>query len=240
MTTRHAPTADLDERDPSGLAHHFQDLGQQHEANTLGMWAFLATEVLFFGGLLMAYTVYRIWYLPAFAEVSHHLYLWIGVTNTAVLLTSSFFMALAVHAARLGKRRQLVAFLILTIVLGLAFLGLKGIEYYLDVGEHLFPGRIFNTAPWEPGFWSVDIHTAAGREFLRQAELFLIFYYILTGIHATHMVIGLGVLLVLTVKAAKGRYTATYNDPVDIAGLYWHFVDIVWIFLLPLLYMVRK
>lgn len=243
-TVQHAPTADSDQHDQTGLAHHFQDLGQQHETATLGMWAFLATEVLFFSGMFMAYTVYRIWYPDSFAAVSHHLYLSIGVTNTAVLLTSSFFMALAVHAARMGHRRQLVTFLILTIVLGLAFLGIKGFEYYKDVQENLFPGRIFNSAEWEPGFWkvngdAVDITTEAGQQFLRQAELFLVFYYIMTGIHGVHMMVGLGVMVVLVVKAYKGKYTATWNDPVDVAGLYWHFVDVIWIFLLPLLYMVR-
>lgn len=239
MTIQHAPTADSSQRDQTGLAHHFQDLAQQHEAATLGMWGFLATEVLFFGGLFMAYTVYRIWYADAFSAVSHHLYLWLGVTNTAVLLTSSFFMALAVHAAKMGRQRQLVLFLVLTVLLGMTFLGIKGVEYYKDVQENLFPGRIFNTAEWEPGFWPVDITTDAGQRFLRQAELFLVFYYIFTGIHSVHMMIGLGIMIVLTVKAYRGKYTAQFNDPVDVAGLYWHFVDLIWIFLLPLLYMVR-
>ncbi len=250
MTTDHPATLDAHDKGPHdsgqprpapyGLAHHFEDLGQQHEAATLGMWAFLATEILFFGAVFLAYSVYRHAYPQPFAAASHHLYLWIGVTNTAVLLTSSFAMVLAVHAAKTGNRRQLVGFLVITILLGMAFLGIKGFEYYKDVQEHLFPGKIFNLHDWEAGFWPVDVKSAAGIEFLRHAELFLVFYYIMTAIHATHMVVGLAIMGILAVKAWRGRYTAEYNDPVDMAGLYWHFVDIVWIFLLPLLYMVRN
>jgi len=228
----------LDHKHVHGLAHHFNDMPQQHEAATLGMWAFLATEVLFFGGVLGGYAVYRSRYGAAFAAGSHHLYLWIGVINTAVLLTSSFMMALAVHAAKLGQRKKLVTFLILTILLGLAFLGIKAVEYYLDYREHLVPGSIFE-ANWHELFPHIDTAYPGSIMFLRNVQLFLMFYYIMTGIHAVHMIVGISIMIVLTVKSARGRYSAEYNSPIDMAGLYWHFVDIVWIFLLPLLYMVQ-
>lgn len=228
----------LDHHHVQGLAHHFNDMDQQHEAATLGMWAFLATEVLFFGGALGAYAVYRSRYGEAFAAASHHLYLWIGVINTAVLLTSSFLMALAVHAAKTGRRKQLVSYLIFTILLGLAFLCIKAGEYYLDYHEHLVPGSIFE-ANWHEIFPNIDPAHPGSLMFLRNVQLFLVFYYILTGIHAVHMIVGISVMIVLVVKAARGRYSAEYNSPIDMAGLYWHFVDIVWIFLLPLLYMVQ-
>jgi cytochrome c oxidase subunit 3 len=228
----------LDHHHVKGLAHHFDDMDQQHEAATLGMWAFLATEVLFFGGALAGYAVYRSRYGDAFAAASHHLYLWIGVINTAVLLTSSFMMALAVNAAKQGNRKKIVTFLILTILLGLAFLCIKGIEYYLDYREHLVPGNIFE-ANWHEIFPHIDGAHPGSMMFLRQVQLFLMFYYILTGIHAVHMIVGISVMIVLAVKASRGRYTAEYNSPIDMAGLYWHFVDVVWIFLLPLLYMVQ-
>lgn len=224
-----------------GLAHHFKDLTQQHESATLGMWTFLATEVLFFGGVITSYAIYRHAYPAAYGAASHELYLSIGAVNTAILLTSSFMMALAVRAAQLGHRRQLVGFLLLTMAFGTAFLALKGVEYTLDYHEKMVPGTIFRQGAIERShgvFAQYNWANPADQAFLRHVELFLGFYYVLTGIHAVHMTVGLGVLAVLTVKAWRGRYTADWNNPVDMAGLYWHFVDIVWIFLLPLLYMV--
>jgi cytochrome c oxidase subunit 3 len=208
----------------SALAHQFDDLEQQSEAATLGMWAFLVTEVLFFGGLFLGYVVYRSSYPEAFASGSHHLDVALGAVNTAVLIGSSLTMALAVHAAQVGRQKELVLFLLGTILLGAVFLGIKGVEYAHKFAEHLVPG---------PSFVFAGPHA-------HQAQLFFSFYFAMTGLHAAHMVIGIGVLAVLTVMAWGGRFSAAYYAPVEISGLYWHFVDIVWIFLFPLLYLIGR
>jgi cytochrome c oxidase subunit 3 len=206
------------------LKHHFEDAHQQREASTLGMWVFLATEVLFFGGLIAAYLVYRVWYPSAFGEASRHLHLTFGVTNTAILITSSLTMALAVHASATGRRAPLAGYLVLTMALGAAFLGIKGVEYYQKFAEHLIPGAAFRFEGIDP----------------THAQLFFSLYFALTGLHALHMVIGLSVLAVILVMALRGRFTAAWHTPVEISGLYWHFVDIVWIFLFPLLYLIGR
>ena len=208
---------------PSALAHHFEDLEQQHEAASLGMWLFLATEVMFFGGVFVAYTVYRGMYLPGFEVGSHHLSIKLGAFNTVILLCSSLTMALAVRAASLGKRRHLITFLVLTLLLGLTFVGVKLVfEWYHDYETGLAPG----------------LNWTLGGPHARGAQLFFVFYFTLTGIHALHMVIGVGILLVLIVLAAKGRFTPENSNAVEMAGLYWHFVDVIWIFLFPLLYLI--
>jgi cytochrome c oxidase subunit 3 len=206
------------------LAHHFDDLAQQKEAATLGMWVFLVTEVLFFGGLFMVYTVYRRWYPEAFAAASHELDVVLGTVNTAVLITSSLTMALAVHAAQLGKRRLLMTLLVATMALGVVFLGIKSVEYYHKFAEHHVPG---------PGF-------QFEREYVRQAQLFFSLYFLMTGLHALHMIIGLGIMMWMLVWSWRGTITAEYYSPIEISGLYWHFVDIVWIFLFPLLYLLGR
>jgi cytochrome c oxidase subunit III len=205
-------------------AHQFDDEAQQHEASWLGMWVFLATEVMFFGGMFTGYTLYRSAYPQGFASASNHLDLWLGTINTAVLIGSSFTMALAVRAAQLGQKRPIIVFLILTMVLGAAFLGIKFTEYYAKFEEHLVPGSAF----------------AYERSLLSSAEIFFSFYFAMTGMHALHMMIGLGLLTVLIVNAGRGRFSVGYNTPVELVGLYWHFVDIVWIFLFPLLYLVGR
>jgi cytochrome c oxidase subunit 3 len=205
-------------------AHQFDDLGQQYEAANLGMWAFLATEILFFGGLFLGYTVYRAAYPAAFAEGSHHLDIMLGSINTAVLIGSSLTMALAVHSAQVGKRQALVGFLGLTMLLGLVFLSIKFVEYGHKFAEALVPGADFvYSGPSTP-----------------QVQLFFAFYFIMTGLHALHMVIGIGLLGVLAWLAWRDYFSAQYYTPVEIAGLYWHFVDIVWIFLFPLLYLIGR
>ena len=207
----------------SALAHHFEDLEQQHEASSLGMWVFLATEIMFFGGVFTAYTVYRALYLPGFEVGSHHLSVKIGALNTIILLGSSFTMALAVRAASLGRRRDLIAFLFLTLLLGLAFLGIKFyIEWYHDYLDGFAPGLNWRF---------VGQH-------VRGAQLFFVFYFTLTGIHAVHMIIGIGVISVLIAMAARGRFSSENSNAIEMTGLYWHFVDIIWIFLLPLLYLI--
>ena len=208
-----------------GLAHHFDTLDQQTEATTLGMWVFLVTEVLFFGGLFMVYTVYRNWYPEAFAAGSHSLDITLGAVNTAVLITSSLTMALAVHAAQLGQRKLLMLFLVATMALGAVFLGIKGVEYYAKFEEHHVPG---------PGFRFEEPQFAA------HAQIFFSLYFLMTGLHALHMIIGFGIMLFMLGWTWKGSITAEYYAPIEIAGLYWHFVDIVWIFLFPLLYLIGR
>jgi cytochrome c oxidase subunit 3 len=223
------------------LAHHFDDLGQQKEASTLGMWVFLVTEVLFFGGLFLTYTIYRGLFPAAFAAASHHLDVTLGAINTAVLITSSLTMALAVRAAQLGDRKTLLTFLVLTMILGGAFLGIKSVEYYGKFAEcragescHI-PGPAFKFERARAGEPS---HTS--REDAQHAQLFFSLYFLMTGLHALHMVIGIGIMLVMFWWAWRGTITADYNSPIEISGLYWHFVDIVWIFLFPLLYLIGR
>ena len=204
------------------LAHQFDDAAQQHESSTLGMWIFLATEIMFFGGLFAAYTVYRVLHPAAFEAASHHLDITLGALNTAVLLTSSLTMALAVRCAQIGKRRDTVIFLITTMLLGAAFLGIKGTEYYQKYLDHLVPGPSFSF-PGPPS---------------HGAEMFFYLYFAMTGLHAIHMIAGLGVMSVMVIQTARGRFTPAYYTPLEVAGLYWHFVDIIWIFLFPLLYLI--
>jgi cytochrome c oxidase subunit 3 len=206
------------------LAHQFDDLDQQREAATLGMWVFLVTEVLFFGGLFTVYLVYRSMYPAAFAAASHELLLWAGTTNTAVLITSSLTMALAVHAAQTGERRLLLVFLGITMLLGLTFLGIKAFEYYTEFVEHHVPGLAFQFEP----------------EHFEHAQIFFSLYFVMTGLHALHMIIGLGIMAVMFVLSLHGIITKDYYNPIEVSGLYWHFVDIVWIFLFPLLYLIAR
>ena len=208
----------------SVLAHHFDTLEQQREAASLGMWIFLAQEVMFFGGLFLAYAVYRHTYPGVFAEASHHLDVRLGGINTAILIGSSLTMALAVYGSQTGKRRMLIAFLILTIVLGSAFLGIKAVEYHHKYEDGLIPGLGFHY----PG------------PNAKQAQLFFGLYFAMTGMHALHMVVGIVLLFWLIFEARKGRFTPEYHSPVENFGLYWHFVDIVWIFLFPLLYLIAR
>jgi cytochrome c oxidase subunit III len=223
------------------LAHQFDDLAQQHEAGSLGMWVFLVTEIMFFGGLFCAYTIYRSLYLEGFVAGSHILNVKLGATNTTVLIASSLTMALAVHAAQLGKRKALITFLLLTILLGLVFLGIKYVEYHDKYVERVIPcesvacsdlGLVFG--PQGEILKSINrLHAP-----LPHVELYFCFYFFMTGMHALHMVIGIGIMTVLIGMARRGKFSARYYAPVEIAGLYWHFVDIVWIFLFPLLYLI--
>jgi cytochrome c oxidase subunit 3 len=200
------------------------NLEQQHEASTLGMWAFLITEIMFFGGLFTLFIVYVSAYAEAFAAGSHHLDVALGATNTAVLIGSSLTMAMAVKSAQLGKRKPLLGFLVLTMLLGCVFLGIKGIEYAHKFAEHLVPGLTFR----------LDSPLA------QHAQLFFSFYFAMTGLHALHMVVGVGILAWLLVHSWRGRFSPSYFWPVEVSGLYWHFVDIVWIFLFPLLYLIAR
>ena len=207
----------------AALAEQFDDLQQQHEASSLGMWVFLATEIMFFGGLFTAYILFRNFYLPAFEAGSRLLDVRIGAFNTAVLLCSSLTMALAVRAAQLGNKAALITFLLLTLLLGLTFVAVKlAFEWRHDFLDGLVPGLNWTFDGPDP----------------RHLELFFCFYFFLTGIHALHMVIGAGILTVLIIMAGGGRFSPQRYNAVEISGLYWHFVDIVWIFLFPLLYLI--
>jgi len=208
------------------LAHHFDNLGQQQEAASFGMWVFLLTEILFFGGLFLVYTIYRGWYPQAFASASHHLDIPLGTINTAVLIGSSLTMAMAVHAAQLNSRKGIIVFIVLTMVLGTVFLGIKGLEYSHKFHEHLIPGLHFEYA--------------AAPQFVRHAQIFFSLYFVMTGLHAAHMIVGMGLMTWMLIWTARGVIGNGYYSPVEIVGLYWHFVDIVWIFLFPLLYLIGR
>jgi cytochrome c oxidase subunit 3 len=210
------------------LRVQFDTEAQQKDASTLGMWIFLITEIMFFGGMFCAYTVYRHQYQHTFAVASTSLNATIGAANTCILLLSSFTMVLAVRAGQLGSQKMIVIYLVLTLLFGGAFLGVKAIEWKEKFDEHHIPGQaafhLEGLAPTEQG----------------NAQLFFSLYFAMTGLHAAHMVIGAGILLVLIAQARKGRFSASYYTPVDVAGLYWHFVDVIWIFLFPLLYLIDR
>ncbi len=188
------------------------------------MWAFLITEVMMFGGLFASYGYYRWRFHDAFVEGSNHLDYLLGAVNTGVLICSSFTMALAVQAAQTGKRKGTIVFLLLTMVLGLTFLGVKAFEYTEKYEHHLIPGHGFQIESAHPNL----------------VQLFYAFYFTMTGLHALHMIIGLVILSVLVSMAWRNRFSTEYYSPVENAGLYWHFVDIVWIFLFPFLYLIGR
>jgi cytochrome c oxidase subunit III len=210
------------------LFGQFETMDQQRESATLGMWVFLVTEVLFFGGMFMTYTLNRSTYPEIFGEASRSIDLKLGTINTIVLIGSSLTMAMAVWASQVGKKKLITTFLISTLVLGSVFLGIKAIEYHQKYVEHHIPGWNFN---FEPGS---SVATNA------HAQLFFSLYFAMTGLHALHMIIGAGLLIWLIKQSFGGRFTPTYNTPVELIGLYWHFVDIVWIFLFPLLYLIDR
>lgn len=212
----------------SHVAHHFDDAEQQVEATTLGMWLFLITEVLFFGGIFAAYMVYRSKYPEAWMEGSGQLDVLLGSVNTVILLCSSLAMALAVWAAQTGQKDKLVKFLLLTMFLGTTFLVIKGFEYSSKFSHGLVPVE---------GMFHPD-HLENPNVNPANVQLFFGFYFGMTGIHALHMVIGLGVMVALVLRARKGRYTPESYAGIELTGLYWHFVDIVWVFLFPLLYLL--
>ena len=204
------------------LQHHFASMDQQLESSVMGMWVFLITEIMFFGGMFTGYMIYRYEYYSAWLAGSSHMDFWWGTLNTIVLLCSSLTMAMAVRSAQLGRRKAIVGFLLVTILFGLAFLGIKAIEYHGHWNEFQFPGLHWR---WEGPNG-------------QQVALFFSFYWAMTGFHALHMVIGVGLVSYIAVNAFRGRYRADYYAPVEITGLYWHFVDIVWIYLYPLLYLI--
>lgn len=261
------------------LKHHFEDLGQQHACERLGIWMFLATEILFFGGVFGAYTVYRLWYPSEFEYASAHLNRIIAGVNTAFLITSSLTMTLAIRAAKLGDRGSLVRYLLITFALGAAFMVMKGFEYNQDFHERYVPGPIFQREYAKAQAATMRQSAAGGNEFLPHAQakaffdqdaasahpqhehwastlalrnlpdspdgpldpgkvqLFLCFYYIMTGIHGIHIIAGLGCILWLVWEARRGTIPPENYSTVEIVSLYWHLVDAIWLFLMPLLYL---
>ena len=227
------------------LQHHFENMEQQREAGTLGMWVFLVTEIMFFGGMFLAYTLYRSFYPAAFSSGSNHLDITLGTVNTAVLIFSSFTMAMAVYFTQVGKPRPQVICLILTLILGVTFLGIKAVEYKSKWDDHLIPGRLFAGNPFNPVVAQHGdedphkLHLLEGAS-VNQVQMFYWIYFAMTGMHALHMIIGAGLLTFLLIYSLKGRFGPEYHSPVEVIGLYWHFVDIVWIFLFPLLYLLGR
>lgn len=198
-------------------------MDHQNESSTAGMWLFLATEVMFFGALFGAYILYRSLYPEVFLEFSEHLNVTMGTINTGVLLTSSLTMALAVYAAKQGHRKVLVALLIFTGLAGIAFLGIKATEWTTDIKEGLGPGSLF---------------TYQGKD-ADKGALFFRLYYTMTGLHGIHVIIGIGLMFYYAIWAMGKKYTKERYIPIEVIGLYWHFVDLVWIFLFPLFYLDR-
>lgn len=207
----------------SRLQHHFANEEQQYDASIFGMWVFLVTEILFFGGLFTAYTFYRVQYPEAFAHASHHLDIVLGSFNTVVLIGSSLTMAMAVHSAKLNRSKAIAFWIVVTMLLGSVFLGVKAYEYAHKWHDGLVPFNFFFAAP------------DAGHQ-----KIFYSLYFAMTGLHATHMVIGMGIMVYIVVMALRGAFTEKWYTPVEVFGLYWHFVDLVWIFLFPLLYLIGR
>jgi len=218
----HAHTETID------LRVQFDTAEQQKDCSTLGMWIFLITEIMFFGGMFAAYTIYRQMYSEVFAIASTSLNAKIGAFNTCVLLLSSFTMVMAVRSGQLGKQKAIIFWLILTLIFGSAFLGVKAIEWNEKFVEHHIPGQAVFHLEGVP-------QSEQGH-----AQLFFSLYFAMTGLHALHMVVGAGMLVWLLFQARKGIFTAKYFTPIDVGGLYWHFVDIIWIFLFPLLYLIDR
>jgi cytochrome c oxidase subunit 3 len=220
--------------------HHFATQEQQREAGSFGMWLFLLTEIMFFGGLFFAYLLYRNWYYDAFVTASNQLSVLLGAANTAILITSGFFMALAVWAAEVRKKSLLVLFLILTTLFGLAFLGVKADEYHEKYEKHHIPGASFDTSEFiNPAAFGLQEKPLAP-DAAQKTQMFFFLYFAMTGMHALHMVIGIGLLFWLLARAQRGDFSSGYVAPIENFGLYWHFVDIVWIFLFPLLYLINR
>ncbi|MFL6452334.1 MAG: cytochrome c oxidase subunit 3 family protein [Bryobacteraceae bacterium] len=218
-----APHQAIDAADEVYLKHHFATPAQQMDADTLGMWTFLITEVLFFGGMFASYAVYRNMYYDAFASTSKYMNVPLGATNTGVLICSSLTMAMAVRSAQLSQRKALIRYLLLTMFFGAVFLGIKAYEYHEKWVEHLVPGFGF---------------AYEQTQYIHNAQILFFLYFAMTGMHAIHMIVGFGLLTYLVVKAYKNTFNSHYFTPVEMIGLYWHFVDIVWIFLFPLLYLI--
>ncbi len=231
---------------PSFQRHHFETIGQQRDAVSFAMWLFLLTEVMFFGGLFTAYLIFRNWYYPAFVQGSHQLNIGWGTANTAVLITSSLTLAMGVWCAETRRKNGLVGFLSLTLFLGLVFLGIKGIEYHEKWEKHHVPGFHYSERSFLNPASDPEVHKAypddkpLAPDMAQKTELYFFLYFAMTGMHALHMVVGISILIFMIFRARAGAYTSGHIAFVENFGLYWHFVDIIWIFLFPLLYLISR
>jgi cytochrome c oxidase subunit 3 len=245
---------DVEHHDRPELRHHFADVDQQRNAASLGMWWFLGTEIMFFGGMFCGYLIYRRWYYAEFAAASSSINLVWGTINTAVLICSSLTVAQGIRAAQLGNPKRQVKLLLATLFFGLIFLGIKGKEWRDKYVEHHIPTFDYNAISGEGDITKgheklLGLDKVANdpqklrerrAEINQRSKIFFSLYFALTGMHALHMVIGVGIFIVITWMAHKGRFTPEYHTPLEISGLYWHFVDIVWIYLFPLLYLIDR
>lgn len=229
---------------PPYLRHHFNSMDQQNDATRFAMWLFLLTEVMFFGGMFVAYMIYRNWYYVSFVAASHQLSVPMGGINSAILITSSFTMALGVWCAQMHRKAGLIFFLIITLVLGIVFLGIKAGEYKEKFEKHHYPGSHYSVQSFlNPA--SDPVAVAAKDKPLpldeaRRTELFFSLYFAMTGMHVLHMIVGMGILIFVIFQARLGAYTTGHTAFVEYFGMYWHFVDVIWIFLFPLLYLINR
>jgi len=232
----HGAPGDGDHAHPAFLAHHFDTPEQQFDAAKLGMWAFLGQELLFFSGLFVAYGIFRSWHPEAFAAASHQLNKTMGTINTIVLLFSSLTAALAVRASQRGDKQQTTILLVLTILCACIFLGVKYFEYEHKFHSGLLPGRWFGVAREFP---SGELLKGEEIPLLPAgASAFFSLYFVMTGVHAVHIIVGIGVLTWILRRNIRGEFSKEYFTPVDNVALYWHLVDLVWIYLFPLLYLI--
>ncbi len=236
-SAEHADHADHAEHDdhahhgPKWLAHHFDTPVQQFDTAKLGMWAFLVQELLFFSGMFVAYGVYRSWYPDMFKMASHQLNKEMGAFNTVVLLFSSFTAAMAVRSSQLGKVKATGNYILTTIACACAFLVVKYFEYAHKFHAGLLPGRYFHVHPEHlEHATNVPLPTNTGTYFS--------IYFMMTGVHGVHVAVGIGVLIWIWLRNRRGDFDKDYWTPVDITALYWHLVDLVWIYLFPLLYLI--
>jgi cytochrome c oxidase subunit 3 len=230
---------------PPYQRHHFESMEQQVDATSFAMWLFLLTEIMFFGGLFTAYLIFRNWYYPAFVVASHQLNIFWGTLNTGVLITSSFTMAMGVWCAEMRKKSGLVLCLVLTFILGLVFLGIKYIEYSEKIEKHHVPGFHYSLKSFTEPASDKEVYDgyhdkALPEDMARHTELYFSLYFAMTGMHALHMIIGIGILGFMILRARAEAYTTGHITFVENFGLYWHFVDIIWIFLFPLLYLISR
>jgi cytochrome c oxidase subunit III len=214
------------------LLSHFDDIEQQNLSSSLGMWFFLATEVMFFSGLIVAYTLYRALSPQEFHLASRHMNMWLGFVNTLVLLTSSLTMAMAVRETHLGNRRRIVQYLVATAVLGSLFLGIKAYEYSVEIHHGFFPGAHFHI-PHDEMEEMVEKGLNPGRY-----QILFVLYFFMTGVHAFHMVVGIALVLIMAGLVQRRWFSGFGQTQIEVTGLYWHFVDVIWVFLYPLLYLI--
>ncbi len=243
--TGNGAVAEAQHEHPSYQRHHFETVDQQFDATNFAMWLFLLTEIMFFGGLFVSYLIMRNWYYPAFVEGSHQLNIGWGTANTAVLICSSFTMAMGVWSAEMRRKKSLLIFLGLTLMFGLMFLGIKYIEWHEKWEKFHVPGIHFSDASFlnpasDPEVYKEYHDKPLAPDMAQKTEEYFFLYFAMTGMHALHMVVGVGILVYMLVRAKMGAYTTGHVTFVENFGLYWHFVDIIWIYLFALLYLISR